>query len=63
MAEQEERVFKPSVTSGISQLGEQHRYLPVTKTGHKTKFKWLGEIEELKSQAYHPLFVLRTCAS
>ena len=43
------RGFDCSVfTDDSSQNNERHGYLSVTKTGHKVKFKWLGEIEELK---------------
>ena len=43
------RGFEGSVLAGDkSQNNERHGYLSVTKTGHKVKFKWLGEMEELK---------------
>ena len=32
----------------LSQYHERYGYLSVTKSGHKVKFKWLGEFEELK---------------
>ena len=40
--------FDPSVFASESQYNERHGYLLVTKTGHRFKFKWLGEFEELK---------------
>ena len=43
------RGFDCSVLAGdSSQNYGRHRYLSVTKTGHKVKFKWLGDFEELK---------------
>ena len=35
-------------TEDSSHDNERHGYLSVTKAGHNFKFKWLGEMEELK---------------
>lgn len=32
----------------MKSIHERYGYLSVTKSGHKVKFKWLGEFEELK---------------
>ena len=43
------RGFARSVlTEDLSQYNERHGYLSAIKAGHKVKFKWLGEFEELK---------------
>ena len=34
--------------SGLSQLSQGYKFLSVTKTGQRPKFKWLGDLEELK---------------
>ena len=36
------------LTEDLSQYNERHGYLSVIKSGHKIKFKWLGEFGELK---------------
>lgn len=36
------------LTADLSQSNKRHGHVLVTKIGHKVKFKWLGEFEELK---------------
>ena len=53
--------FDCSFFTGVSsQNNERHGYLSVTKTGHRVKFKWLGEIEELKLFVNADLKILTT---
>ena len=48
------------LTGDSSQNNERYGYLSVTKTGHKVKFKWLGEMEELKLFVNGDLKILGT---
>ena len=47
-AEEKARAFEISEKSGLRQPSQGYKYLSITKTGHRPKFKWLGDFEELK---------------
>ena len=47
-AEENARAFELSAKSGLTQPSQGYKFLSITKTGHRSKFKWLGEFEELK---------------
>ena len=47
-AEENARAFELSAKSGLRQPSQGYRYLSITKTGHRSKFKWLGDFDELK---------------
>ena len=40
--------FELSAKSGLRQPSQGYKYLSITKTGHRSKFKWLGDFEQLK---------------
>ena len=49
MADEENAcAFELSAKSGLRQPSQGFKYLSITKTGHRSKFKWLGDFEELK---------------
>ena len=47
-AEEIARAFEISEKSGLRQPSQGYKYLSITKTGHRSKLKWLGDFEELK---------------
>ncbi|CAH3151213.1 unnamed protein product [Porites evermanni] len=47
-SEENARAFELSAKSGLRQPSQGYKYLSITKTGHRSKFKWLGDFEELK---------------
>ena len=47
-AEENARAFELSAKSGLRQPSQGYKCLSITKIGHRSKFKWLGDFEELK---------------
>ena len=47
-AKENARALELSTKSGLRQPSQGYKYLSITKIGHRSKFKWLGDFEELK---------------
>ena len=47
-AKETARALELSAKSGLRQPSQGYKYLSITKIGHRSKFKWLGDFEELK---------------